>query len=131
DGELGALGVPSEMFDDAPQLTADNAADIMLNGVYRYIDDTAAQDEFFEVAAATIFSAVMDGEAAPAATVASLVQAADEGRLIVWSAHEEEQDLLAGTVLSGELRGDTGHGAPVVGVYVNDLSAAKIAYYQR
>ncbi|MBD8063403.1 DUF4012 domain-containing protein [Oceanitalea stevensii] len=131
DGELGALGVPSEMFGGDARLTADNAADIMLNGVYRYIDDTSAQDEFFEVAAATIFSAVMTGEAAPAATVASLVQAADEGRLIVWSAHEEEQDLLAGTVLSGELRGDTGHGAPVVGVYVNDLSAAKIAFYQR
>ncbi|WP_454085393.1 DUF4012 domain-containing protein [Georgenia sp. Marseille-Q6866] len=131
DDVLGALGVPSEMFDGDPQLNADNAADIMLNGVYRYIEDTGAQDEFFEFAAAEIFSAVMDGEAAPAATVATLVQAADEGRLLVWSAHEEEQELLSGTMLSGELRGDDGHGAPVVGVYVNDVSGAKIAYYQR
>ncbi|PYF95940.1 Type II secretory pathway, pseudopilin PulG [Georgenia satyanarayanai] len=131
DDVLAALGVPSEMFDGDAQLNADNAADIMLNGVYRYIEDTGDQDAFFEVAAAEIFSAVMDGEAAPAATVASLVQAADEGRLLVWSAHDQEQELLSGTTLSGELRGDDGHGAPVVGVYVNDLSAAKIAYYQR
>lgn len=131
DDVLGALGVPSEMFDGDAQLTADNAADIMLNGVYRYIDDTSAQDAFFEVAAAEIFSAVMDGEAAPAATVASLVAAGEEGRLHVWSAHEEEQELLSGTMLSGELRGDDGRGAPVVGVYVNDVSGAKIAYYQR
>ncbi|WP_152190666.1 DUF4012 domain-containing protein [Georgenia satyanarayanai] len=129
--ELGALGVSSEMFEGDAQLNADNAADIMLNGVYRYIEDTGAQDEFFEVAAAEIFSAVMDGEAAPAATVAALVQAADEGRMFVWSAHEDEQELLSGTSLSGELRGDDGRGAPVVGVYVNDLSEAKIAYYQR
>lgn len=132
DDALGALGVPSDLFDDGEaRLTADNAADIMLNGVYRYIDDTSAQDEFFEVAAGEIFSAVMDGEAAPAATVAALVAAGEEGRLLVWSAHEEEQELLSGTMLSGELRGDDGRGAPVVGVYVNDLSGAKIAYYQR
>jgi hypothetical protein len=49
---------------------------------------------------------------------------------MIWSAHEAEQDLLSGTVLSGELRGDT-DGAPVVGVFINDLSAAKIAYYQQ
>ena len=131
DDELSALGVPSEMFDGGTELSADNAADIMLNGVYRYIEDTDAQDEFFEVAAAEIFSAVMDGEAAPTATVAALVQAADEGRMFAWSAHEEEQELLSGTTLSGELRGDDGRGAPVVGVYVNDMSEAKIAYYQR
>lgn len=131
DDELNALGVPSEMFDGDVELSADNAADIMLNGVYRYIEDTDAQDEFFEVAAAGIFSAVMDGEAAPAATIAALVQAANEGRMFVWSAHEEEQELLSSTTLSGELRGDDGRGAPVVGVYVNDMSEAKIAYYQR
>src|SRR5699024_4355679 len=63
--------------------------------------------------------------------ITALVEAADEGRLLAWSAHEAEQDLLSGTVLSGELRGDDGHGAPVVGVYINDLSEAKIAYYQQ
>lgn len=131
DDVLDALGVPSDLFDGDTQLTADNAADIMLNGVYQHIEDTGAQDAFFEVAAAEIFSAVLDGEAEPAATVAALVQAGEEGRLLVWPAREDEQALVSGTMLSGELRGDDGRGAPVVGVYLNDLSEAKIAYYQR
>lgn len=136
----GPVAVPEEFLAQAgpfaavlggSQLTAENAAELMLNGVYRYIEDTAAQDVFFEVAAGAVFRAVMDGQAEPAATVSALADAADEGRLYAWSAHENEQALLAGTVLSGDLRGDDGHGRPVVGVYVNDLSAAKVGYYQR
>ena len=128
---LWAVGAPAGFLGEGSQLTADNAADLMLNGVYREIADTTAQDAFFELAAAQVFSRAMTGGADPTATVAALVGAADEGRLHVWSAHEPEQALLSGTVLSGELRGDDGNGSPVVGVYVNDLSAAKIAYYQR
>ena len=59
------------------------------------------------------------------------MQAGEEDRLLVWPAREDEQALVSGTMLSGELRGDDGRGAPVVGVYLNDLSEAKIAYYQR
>ncbi len=128
--ELWAVGAPSDLLGNGSQLTADNAADVMLNGVYRQIADPEDQDDFFQLAAAEIFSRVMNGGAEPTATVAALAQAADEGRLLAWSAHAGEQELLSGTVLSGELRGDNGDGAPVVGVYVNDLSAAKIAYYQ-
>ncbi|TNC19710.1 DUF4012 domain-containing protein [Georgenia sp. 311] len=128
---LWAVGAPAGFLGEGSQLTADNAADLMLNGVYREIAEPAAQDAFFELAAAQVFSRAMTGGADPTATVAALVEAADEGRIHVWSAHEPEQALLSGTVLSGELRGDDGDGSPVVGVYVNDLSAAKIAYYQR
>ncbi|WP_413452515.1 DUF4012 domain-containing protein [Georgenia phoenicis] len=136
----GPVGIPEELLAQAGpfaaalgggQLTAENAAELMLNGVYRSIADTAAQDAFFEVAAAAVFGAVMNGQADPGATVSALADAADEGRLYAWSARENEQALLSGTVLSGELRGDDGHGRPVIGVYVNDLSAAKVGYYQR
>jgi hypothetical protein len=48
----------------------------------------------------------------------------------VWSAHKEEQALLSGTVMSGELVGVDGT-SPVIGVYLNDGSAAKIGYYLR
>ncbi|HLS33941.1 MAG TPA: DUF4012 domain-containing protein, partial [Brevibacterium sp.] len=127
---LWELGAPAEFLGDDTHLTADNVADLMLNGVYRLIAEPSDQDEFFELAAAGIFSQAMSGGADPGAMIAALVQAADEGRVHVWSAHEAEQQLLSGTVLSGELRGDDGNGAPVVGVYVNDLSAAKVAFYQ-
>ena len=49
---------------------------------------------------------------------------------MAWSAREDEQALLSGTVLSGELVGVQGD-SPVVGVYLNDGSAAKIGYYLR
>src|SRR5690606_24959444 len=127
---LWAIGAPPGFLGESAQLTAENAADLMLNGVYREIADTGAQDEFFELAASQIFARAMTGGADPATTISALVDATDDGRLHVWSAHENEQALLSGTVLSGELRGDNGVGGPVVGVFVNDLSAAKIAYYQ-
>ncbi len=128
---LAAMGVSADLLGGTAALTAENVVPTMLNAVYREIEDPDIQNEFFEVAAGAVFAEVMAGETAPAATVAALVEAADENRLLVWSARENEQALLAGTVLSGELRGDDDNGAPVVGVYVNDVSAAKIAYYER
>jgi multidrug efflux pump subunit AcrA (membrane-fusion protein) len=62
--------------------------------------------------------------------VDALAQTAREGRLMVWSAHKDEQALLSGTVLSGELVGVQGK-SPVIGLYLNDGSAAKIGYYLR
>ncbi|WP_345038876.1 DUF4012 domain-containing protein [Georgenia daeguensis] len=111
------------------ELTSENAAEILLNQVYLELETPSAQDKFFAMAAGTIFSSVMSGAADPASMVGLLDQVAEEGRLMMWSAHAREQALLAGTTLSGELRGST-RGAPVVGVYVNDRSAAKIGYYQ-
>src|SRR5665811_1268555 len=66
----------------------------------------------------------------PAAMVDALAQSAREGRLMVWSAHKDQQALLSGTVLSGELVGVQGD-SPVIGVYFNDGTASKIGYYLR
>ncbi|WP_418608397.1 hypothetical protein [Georgenia sp. SUBG003] len=59
----------------------------------------------------------------------ALDTAADQGRLMLWSAVPEEQALINGTTLSGELRGEVGD-SPLVGIYVHDRSGAKIAYYE-
>ncbi|MCK6210805.1 DUF4012 domain-containing protein [Georgenia sp. EYE_87] len=112
------------------QLTADNTAKVLLSDVYARFPEPADQDAFFETAAATIFEQVVGGDVDPKATIEALDAAADKGRLLVWSAHEDEQRLLAGTKLGGELRGNTGT-SPVLGVYLNDRNGAKIGYYQR
>jgi hypothetical protein len=112
------------------QLTSENAAQILLNQVYIDIEDPAAQDDFFALAAATIFGAVTDGAADPAAMVGLLDQAADQGRLLVWSANHAEQRLITGTTLSGDLAGSAGD-SPLIGVFLNDRSAAKIGFYQQ
>jgi hypothetical protein len=111
-------------------LTSNNAAQVLMNTVYLKIIDPVKQDEFFAATAASVFHAVIGGQGKPSATVDALAQSAREGRLMVWSAHKNEQALLSGTVLSGELVGVQGN-KPVIGVYLNDGTAAKIGYYLR
>ena len=125
---LGATG-PVKLPAGQP-LTEGNAEQLLLNTVYRQIADPTLQDAFFATTAATVFDAMLGGQGEPAKVVDALAQAAREGRLMVWSAHKEEQALLAGTVLSGQLVGVDGD-SPVIGVYLNDGTAAKIGYYLR
>jgi hypothetical protein len=111
-------------------LTSKNAAQVLMNTVYLKILDPKLQDEFFAATAGSVFHAMISGQGKPSATVDALAQSAREGRLMVWSAHKDEQALLSGTVLSVELVGVEGK-SPVIGVYLNDGSAAKIGYYLR
>jgi len=125
---LGATG-PVKL-PDGRLLTSGNAAQVLMNDVYLKILDFTKQDEFFAATAATVFHAVLSGQGKPAATVEALAQSAREGRLMVWSAHKNEQALLSGTVLSGELVGVQGD-SPVIGVYLEDGTQSKIGYYLR
>ena len=125
---LGATG-PVKLT-SGQSLTATNAAQVLMNTVYLKIIDPVKQDEFFAATAASVFHAMMSGQGKPAAIVDALAQSAREGRLMVWSAHRDEQALLSGTVLSGELVGVQGDSS-VIGVYLNDGTAAKIGYYLR
>jgi Protein of unknown function (DUF4012) len=109
-------------------LTADNAVQALLNTVYLKVADPKAQDAYFTSTATSVFAAVMSGQGSPSAAVDALSRAATEGRVMVWSARETEQALLSGTVLSGELRGQSA-GSPVIGVYLNDGTEAKMGYY--
>lgn len=129
-GSTGPVPLPPGPVADVAggQLTADNAVQILLNTVYLEIEDPAAQDEFFATTAAGVFAGLMGGRSDPVASVEALAEAARQNRLMVWSAHGEEQDLLSGTVLSGELVSSEG-GSPKIGVYYNDGTAAKMGYY--
>ena len=127
-GVLGATGPVT--LPTGQQLTGANAVALLLNTVYLQIADPKAQDAFFAATADSVFDAMIGGQGEPAKVVDALAQAAREGRLMVWSAHKNEQALLSGTVLSGELVGADGR-SPVIGLYLNDGSAAKIGYYLR
>jgi len=124
-GATGPVKLPT-----GQQLTQTNAVQLLLNTVYLQIADPKAQDAFFAATSGSVFNAILGGQGKPAKVVDSLAQAARDGRLMVWSAHKNEQILLSGTVLSGELVGVEGR-SPVIGVYLNDGSAAKIGYYLR
>lgn len=123
---LGATGPVA--LKSGQVLTAKNAEQLLMNTVYLTILEPEKQDEFFAATAGTVFTAMLAGQGKPAPVVDALARSAREGRVMVWSAHPQEQALLSGTVLSGELAGVDGT-SPVIGVYLNDGTAAKIGYY--
>ncbi|MDZ8170636.1 DUF4012 domain-containing protein [Microbacterium xanthum] len=110
------------------ELTAGNAVDLLLNDVYFRYDVPAEQDAFFAAAAAAVFDAVADGRGDPAALLSALTRAGDEHRLLLWSAHEHDQELLADTTLAGGLP-RTDDEAARFGVFLNDGTGSKMDYY--
>jgi len=122
------LGVTGPLMVDGVSLTETDAAATLLNGIYLDRPDPQAQDAFFAAAASEIFESVTSGAGDASAAIEVLADQAGDRRLLLWSAHPEEQAHLTGTVLAGDLIGQSGD-RPVVGVFINDGSAAKIGYY--
>ena len=89
--------------------------------------DYKEQDKFFAQAARKIFNTVIRANGSPADLVTALGQGIDERRVAVWSAHPEEQSLLAGEDIANELPQETGR--PEIGVYVNGDKGDKLGYY--
>ena len=110
------------------ELSADNAVQLLLSQVYADIADPDRQNDFFNVAARSVFDAVSSGTGDPRALLEGLVTSASERRLLVWSAHPAEQRLLAPTALAGGL-GARDPKAPQVGVYLNAALPYKLDYY--
>lgn len=110
------------------QLTAENAVDLLLNGVYLRYQNPADQDAFFAAAAAAVFGRLADGAADPTALVTALSRAGDERRLSLWSARPEDQAVLEGTTLVGPLPPDDADQRGF-GVYLNDGTGSKMDFY--
>lgn len=109
---------------DGTVLHAEDTVEQLLSTVYQRFDDPAAQDAHFATAAAGVLDAVTGGTADPAGLVSALADAAGQGRVLVWSGHQSEQELLTGTVLSGAIAD-----ADQIGIYLNDGTQAKLGYY--
>jgi hypothetical protein len=109
-------------------LTTDNAVQLLLSDVYARYEDPTDQDDFFAAAAASVFSAVSSGNADPKALIEALAKAGGEHRVLVWSAHEEDQAVLADTTLAGGLPQSDAE-TNRFGVYLNDATGAKMDMY--
>ncbi|WP_404431328.1 DUF4012 domain-containing protein [Microbacterium lacus] len=110
-------------------LTSDNAVQLLLNDVYFRFADTADQDQFFASAAQAVFAALTSGSANPAALLEALAQAGNERRVFVWSARDEDQDVLADTTIAGPLP-PTDDIVSTFGVFLNDGTGSKMDFYQ-
>ncbi|MDJ0336171.1 DUF4012 domain-containing protein [Salinibacterium sp. G-O1] len=110
------------------QLTSENAVRVLLSDVYARYTVPSDQDAFFAAAAAAVFSKLSSGQLDAPKLISAVTRAGAEGRALIWSARPEEQTLLAGTTLAGELPvsdSDTQH----FGVYLNDGTGSKMDYY--
>ncbi len=111
------------------RLTPDNTPELLLNEVYRRIPDPAAQDAFFAAAASAIFDRIAAGDADVRAAATASAAAVDEGRLLLWSRRADEERVLRGSRIAGELVGRDGD-RPVVGVFLNEQTASKLSWYE-
>lgn len=113
------------------ELSAENAVALLLNEIYlRYPGDDGPDltDAFFAEAARAVFAALTQSPGDSAALASAITLGVDEHRIMMWSAHSEEQAALARTPLAGILPSDN-TGATVTGVFFRDMSVSKVDFY--
>jgi hypothetical protein len=109
-------------------LHAGNVVSALLNQTYQVLGTQDEQNDFFETAARKIFDSVMAGQGDQQLAIRGLASAAGQHRVLVWSAHDDEQAVIAGTAVSGSLLADSGK-HPQIGMFINDATAGKMDYY--
>ncbi|WP_230108062.1 DUF4012 domain-containing protein [Microbacterium foliorum] len=107
-------------------VTHETVVNFLLSEIYAAVPDPAAQDEVFSQAAGALLSAALS-TADPKDLVAALADSAEQHRIRIWSAHEDEQTMLAASSLGGALPVDDTE--THVGVLMNDTTGGKMDYY--
>jgi hypothetical protein len=118
---LSTLGLPTE-------LRSDNVVQTLLSDVYSKIGEPRLQDAYFADVARKVFSAVSNGASDGSGLFRGLTRGAEEGRVLVWSDHPDEQNIIAKFPLSGSISGSSVPAAQF-GVYFNDGTGAKMDFY--
>ncbi|WZH38926.1 MAG: DUF4012 domain-containing protein [Microbacterium enclense] len=113
---------------DGEQLTAGNAAALLMNEVYFRYPDPSAQDAFFAAATGAVFQALLEGRGSAPSLISALYRAGQQHRLLVWSADAADQALLADTTIAGPLP-VTDERTARFGVFLNDGTGSKMSYY--
>lgn len=127
---LGYLlqGLGPVTLDDGTRLTAENAVDELLNGVYRrYTTDPVAQDDVFEDAARKIFDLFVEGDGSTQTVLEALVRAGVDNRILLWAADDSEQRRIRSTGVGGVLPQSADRAD--VGVFIDDAKGGKMQYY--
>lgn len=110
------------------EMTTQNAAATLMSDVYAQYPDPRDQDLFFASATGEVFDAFLSGKGSTSGMLSALARAADERRVLIWSARPEEQSLLEGSTLAGELP-ETDERTARFGVFLNDATGSKMSYY--
>ncbi|MCC4249442.1 DUF4012 domain-containing protein [Microbacterium testaceum] len=116
------------LLPDGTAVDADNAVSLFLSDVYKRYSDPAEQDAFFAASSAAIFNAFLDGRGSSAGLIAAFARAVDERRVSLWNARTEEQIIVEGSSMAGQLP-STDAQMPRFGVFLNDGTGSKMSYY--
>ncbi|MEG9247423.1 DUF4012 domain-containing protein [Arthrobacter sp. Soc17.1.1.1] len=127
DATIGSLLSETQL---PTSLDSTNVVPTLLSDVYAQIKEPALQDAYFAAVAGKVFGALTNSQGDGTQLIEALVTSADQGRLYLWSASSEEQELLGQTDLAGAALGPAVGGA-AFGVYFNDGTGAKMDYYVR
>ena len=105
-----------------------NAASFLLNGVYTKYVDPAQQDVVFESISKLMFGAVLGGSFDPGAFFSAAFTAGKEHRMLVWSFHDDQEELFQSLPfgLKPPTITDT---VAQFGLYVTDNLGSKMTYY--
>lgn len=111
---------------DGSTLDGANTAQTLLHDVYVRMTPQET-DEYFAVAAQAAFDHIMQNAGNFKSYVKALSTSVEQGHVMVWSAHEDEQNLIADSAISGKLI--TEGAKPQVGVYISDETESKMDWY--
>jgi hypothetical protein len=112
----------------SPALVGDTVVRALLSDAYRDLG-TREQDTYFAAAGAAVFDAFLTKNVNVRSLLLAFDRSVAERRILFWSVHPEEQRVLGDSRLTGTLpEKDT---VPMVGVFLNDGSGAKLGYYLR
>lgn len=111
---------------DGSTLDGTNTAQTLLHDVYARMTPQET-DEYFAVAAQSAFDHIMQNAGDFKSYVKALSTSVEQGHVMVWSAHEDEQNLIADSAISGKLI--TEGAKPQVGVYISDETESKMDWY--
>lgn len=109
-------------------LTDDNVVDVLLHDTYQRIDDVDEQDAFFAQVAHKVFAVLTEGSGDEVGWLRQLGSAAAQRRVLLWSAHPEEQRVIEPSALSGDMVSGDGPD-PDVGFYLDNAANGKMEYF--
>ena len=122
---LGSTGVITVEGRPLNQLTLVTEVEHL---AYLRYDDQVTQDAFFNGVADAAFDYFANGGGDPTELVTALVRGVNERRVGLHLFDDEEQSVLAGTTIAGEVSPEP-TSTPQVGVYLNDGTGAKMSFF--
>lgn len=107
------------------EFTADDLIPRLLIEPYLSLESDD-QTALFRDTAAAVFSRITSTDVELMSLATALVEPVEEGRVSMWSAHEDEQEVIARTSLAGPAARQAHAGDDAFAVYLNDATAGKM-----